>query len=80
MKKTRVYPLRTSSDEWKIKIFSKHVCNNKCKFSYIEQIYDRNSTIMFIINNPSYKDGKCQYSSLTTPSYIDFNSFDISSS
>ena len=32
---------------------------------------------MFIINNPSYKDGKCQYSSLTTPSYIDFNSFDI---
>jgi hypothetical protein len=77
MKKTRVYPLRTSSDEWRIKIFSKHVCNNKCKFSYIEQIYDRNSSIMFIINNPSYKDGKCQYSSLITPSYIDFNSFDI---
>lgn len=77
MKKTRVYPLRTSSDEWKIKIFSKHICNNKCKFSYIEQIYDRNSTIMFIINNPSYKDGKCQYSSLITPSYIDFSSFDI---
>lgn len=77
MKKNRVYPLRTSSDEWKIKIFSKHICNNKCMFSYIEQIYDRNSTIMFIINNPSYRDEKCQYSSLITPSYIDFNSFDI---
>jgi hypothetical protein len=77
MKKTRVYPLRTTCDEWRIKIFSKHICNNKCKFSYIEQIYDRNSTIMFIINNPEYKDGKCQYSSLITPSYIDFNSFDI---
>jgi hypothetical protein len=76
MKNTRIYPLRTSSSIWKIKLYSKHICNDMCKFAYIKDYLPDNSTIMFIIDNPEYKDGKCPYSMKLNPSSIQINNFD----
>ena len=76
MKNTRIYPLRTSSSIWKIKLYSKHICNDMCKFAYIQEYLPNNSEIMFIIDNPEYKDGKCPYSMKLNPSSIQISNFD----
>lgn len=78
MKNTRIYPLRTSSSIWKIKLYSKHICNDMCKFAYIQDHLPDNSTIMFIIDNPDYKDGKCPYSMKLNPSSIQISNYDKS--
>jgi len=71
MKNTRIYPLRTSSALWKIKLYSKHICNDMCKFAYLQ-----GTSIMFIIENPDYKDGKCPYSMKLNLSSIQIKDFD----
>ncbi len=76
MKNTRIYPLRTSSAIWKIKLYSKHICNDMCKFAYLQEDLPDRSSIMFIIENPEYKDGKCPYSMKLNPSSIQISNFD----
>ena len=75
MKNSRIYPLRTVSSIWKIKLYSKHICNEMCKFAYIqEDIVDRTS-IMFIIDNPDYIDGKCPFSMKLNTSSVQISTF-----
>jgi hypothetical protein len=76
--KTRIYPLRTSANKWKIKLYSKHICNDECKLAYIEEDFGDNSSIMFIVDNPDYKNGKCSYSFTLNPSVIKLSTFDLS--
>ena len=55
----RIYPLRTSSKIWKIKLYSKHICNDNCKLTYIEEQISDHSSLIFVVDNPDYEDGKC---------------------
>lgn len=75
MKNTRIYPLRTSSTIWKIKLYSKHICNDMCKFAYLEENLSDRTSIMFIIENPQYKDGKCPYSMKLNTSSVQMKEF-----
>ena len=75
MKNTRIYPLRTSSAIWKIKLYSKHICNDMCKFAYLQESLSDRTSIMFIIENPDYKDGKCPYSMKLNPSSVQIKEF-----
>lgn len=75
MKKSRIYPLRTASNSWKIKLYSKHICNDDCKLAYIEEQINESSSLMFIIDNPNYKDGKCSYSLTLNPSVARLHTF-----
>jgi hypothetical protein len=75
MKNTRIYPLRTSSSIWKIKLYSKHICNDMCKLAYIHEYTDNNSIIFSVIENPDYKEGKCKYSMKLNPSSIQLSEF-----
>uniref|UniRef100_A0A6C0KDR3 RING-type domain-containing protein n=1 Tax=viral metagenome TaxID=1070528 RepID=A0A6C0KDR3_9ZZZZ len=77
--KRRIYPLRTSSTQWKIPLYSKHTCNSTCKLSYITHQYD-DASVMVIIDNPNYQDGKCMYSGTFNPSIIRISDFDASCS
>jgi len=79
MKNTRIYPLRTTSSIWNIKLYSKHICNDMCKLAYSHEYNSNNSLIFTIIENPDYKEGKCQYNMKLNPSSIqirDFNKHD----
>lgn len=78
-KNTRIYPLRTSSNIWKIKLYSKHICNEDCKLAYIEEPLSRDSSLMFIIDNPNYnyENNKCSYSMTLNPSIIHLISYNI---
>jgi hypothetical protein len=75
MKNIRIYPLRTTSDIWKIKLYSKHICNDMCKFAYLHEYTNDNSIIFSIIENPDYKEGKCLYSMKLNPSSIQISDF-----
>lgn len=76
MKNTRIYPFRTSSSMWKIKLYSKHICNDMCKFAYLQENLSDRTSIMFIIENPEYKEGKCQYSTKLNTSSIQIKDFE----
>lgn len=60
MKSARIYPLRTSSTEWKIKLYTHHICSDKCRFINTSEHFD-GATIIFYTENPLYKDEKCEY-------------------
>jgi hypothetical protein len=49
-----------------------------CKFSYIQEDISDQASIMFIINNPEFIDGKCPYSMKLNPSSVQLNNFDKS--
>ena len=74
---TRIYPLRTSSNLWKIKLYSKHICNDDCKISYYEEPISDDSSIMFIVDNPGYDhDTKtCKYSYTLNHSSVKIDCF-----
>ena len=74
--KRRIYPLRTSSSQWKIPLYSKHKCSDTCKLTYVtEQYYD--TTLMIIVDNPQYKDGKCDFYDTFNPTIVKINDFSI---
>ena len=75
MKNTRIYPLRTTSAIWKIKLYSKHICNDMCKLAYLHEYNEYNSILFTVIENPNYKEGKCQYSMKLNPSSIQLSEF-----
>jgi len=52
---SRIYPIRTTKNKWKIKLHKIHFCNSNCKIKIIKE-HDS----LVLINNPDYKDEKCQ--------------------
>ena len=77
MSNTRIYPLRTSSNVWKIKLYSKHICNDDCKLSFFEEPISRDSSVMFIIDNPDYDytTKTCKYNKTLNHSSVRIDSF-----
>lgn len=75
MKNSRIYPLRTASSIWKIKLYSKHICNDMCKFAYIQEDLPDRTSLMFIVENPDYIDGKCPFSMKLNPSSVQISTF-----
>ena len=52
---TRVYPVRTTRDRWRIPLFCYHNCNESCNIIIInDTTYEYK-----IAENPDYKDGMC---------------------
>lgn len=74
---TRIYPLRTSSNVWKIKLYSKHICNDDCKLSFVEEPISNDSSIMFIVDNPdyNYNTKTCKYNQTLNHSSVRIDSF-----
>jgi hypothetical protein len=74
----RIYPLRTTSKIWKIKLYSKHICNDDCKLTFFEEQLSRNSSLIFIIENPSYDNerGRCSDSMKYNHALVNIFSFD----
>lgn len=52
----RIYPLRTTSKIWKIKLYSKHICNDDCKLTFVEEQISNHSSLIFILENPDYNN------------------------
>jgi hypothetical protein len=77
IKNTRIYPLRTSSDTWKIKLYSKHICNEDCKLAYIEEEVNEYSSITFVVDNPHYNTETmtCRYNHTLNESYVRLSNF-----
>ncbi len=76
----RIYPLRTSSDTWDINIYSAHICTEDCKYSYMIEPINEQSSIMFIFENPDYNitNEMCQYHSTINKSSVKLSIFDKS--
>lgn len=73
--KRRIYPLRTSSLQWKITLYSKHQCSETCKLSYVTH-----DDVMIIVDNPDYNhvNEKCSYHHTINPSIVQISEFDSS--
>lgn len=56
---SRNYPIRTTRNNWSIKFYSNHKCDENCNI--IMEICDNDSDQIIIKNNPSYSNGKCEY-------------------
>jgi hypothetical protein len=71
----KIYPIRTNASSWKIFLYSKHICTNDCQIAVIEEVVDENTTAVFFIENPEYKDGKCSFYHKINQSMINLNNF-----
>lgn len=77
MKNCRIYPLRTTSSIWKIKLYSSHMCTERCKIAYISAVIDSTTTALFLYDNPEYKDGLCQFNDTLNQSVVNLSQFTI---
>lgn len=75
MKNCRIYPLRTTSSIWKIKLYSSHMCTERCKIAYISAVIDSTTTALFLYDNPEYKDGSCQFNQTRNQSVVSLSQF-----
>ena len=73
----RIYPLRTTSKIWKIKLYSKHICSDDCKLTFLEEPISSHSSIIFILENPQYDNerGKCSDSMKFNHALVNIFSF-----
>jgi hypothetical protein len=73
----RIYPLRTSSDIWKIKLYSKHICTKECRLAYFEEHISDHASITFIVDNPDYNQESqtCLYNQTLKESDINIDLF-----
>jgi len=70
---TRVYPVRTTRDRWKIPLFCYHNCNESCNIIIINDT----SFEYKISENPDYKNGMCSKNNLLEKTYVRIADFDI---
>ena len=75
MKSARIYPLRTCSDKWKIKIYTNHICSTNCSFVTTVENYG-DTTIIFVTDNPEFRNGKCDYYDTNQISSVKISDFD----
>lgn len=57
----RVYPLRMTKRKWKIPIYVRHECSEKCSKIFVlnDNFEDENSAYFSFQENPDYENGKC---------------------
>ena len=70
----RIYPIRTTRNNWDIKFYNHHVCNEECDI--IMEIDENDDQQLIIKHNPTYHDGKCEFFNQTIKSSIRLSSFD----
>ena len=70
----RIYPIRTTRKKWDIKLYRYHNCTENCNIKFIAdtEYHDQ----ILIINNPYYKDGKCENYNKIQPTLIRLVDFD----
>ena len=75
---SRVYPIRTTRNKWKIPLFCYHKCSDECNKIIIRNNYSSESDPeeYIIVNNPDFKDGKCSYDNKIKNTYIRLSIFD----
>ena len=68
----RIYPIRTSRNQWNIKIFCNHMCNHRCETI----ITNREDDLICISINPSFINNTCNLSGTLENGTINLNDFD----
>ena len=72
----RIYPIRTTRNNWSIKLYSEHKCCENCDI--IMEIDENDSEQLIIKHNPTFIDGKCEFSDKTIQTCIRISSFNKS--
>lgn len=67
----RIYPIRTTKNQWNIYFYCKHKCTTKCEY-----IIMSDSTELVLEKNPEFKDGFCSKNFNIEKSQIRISSFD----
>jgi hypothetical protein len=75
----KIYPIRTNANSWKIPLYSKHICSSDCQIAIIEDSIDADTNVVYFIENPEYKDGKCSFYEKINLSMINLYTFDSDS-
>ena len=70
----RIYPTRTTRNNWGIKFYSHHICNESCDI--IMEIDEDDEQQLIIKHNPTYKNGKCDLYNQIVKTSIRLSSFD----
>jgi len=69
----RIYPIRTTKNQWSIFFYSKHECTTNCEYMIISDI---SSPELIIEKNPEYNNGICSKNLKIEKSQIRLSSFD----
>ena len=72
----RIYPIRTTRNNWSIKLYSEHKCSENCDI--IMEIDENDSEQLIIKHNPTFINGKCEFSDKTIQTCIRISSFNKS--
>ena len=64
----RRYPIRKTRKKWNIKLYSRHICSEFCDIKILRDA--RIPTQLFIMNNPFYKNGKCEKYNIISDTFI----------
>lgn len=71
----RVYPIRTTRKEWSIPIYCYHHCNTRCSQIYILDEENPPTIRYTLVDNPNYKNGKCNRHNKLEKTSIDLSTF-----
>jgi len=66
----RIYPIRPTRNKWKINLHRIHICTSNCKIKIINELGN-----LVLINNPNFKDGKCENYSKVKKTLINISEF-----
>ena len=69
----RIYPIRTTKNQWSIFFYSKHECTTNCEYMIISDI---SSPELVIEKNPEYNNGICSKNLKIEKSQIRLSTFD----
>jgi hypothetical protein len=73
----RVYPIRTSKQEWNIPLHCYHICNTACARIYVRDQSNIGTLRYILVDNPDYINDKCLQSNKLERTYIRIHSFNI---
>jgi len=76
---THVYPLRKTSQAWKIPLVIIHICDESCLYKISQEIIN-DEFYLITQENPDFKNGKCTYFGKKIFSPIRLKFFDIKNS
>jgi hypothetical protein len=68
----RIYPIRTTKNQWNIYFYCKHKCATKCEYI----VMSNDSTELVLEKNPDFRDGFCSKNLNIEKSHVRISSFD----
>jgi hypothetical protein len=74
----KIYPIRTSANNWFIKFWSKHICSKDCQLAMVEETDVADNRIIYFIDNPDYDhhSEKCAFFEKINETIINIKDFD----